>query len=171
MEEPGVVLDKLLKHIESEVYSNCGLEISHIEVEQESKEYQACRFKLNELNIVCRKAKITPKKSGQFVTFWKRNGSGPIEPFSDTDKIDFYVVNIQTEKEIGQFVFPKSILIKKGILTTDKKEGKRAFRVYPSWDIVTSKQAKQSQKWQLSYFYEINEKTDFRKVKELFSGK
>jgi hypothetical protein len=105
---------------------------------------------------------------GQFVTFWKRNGNGIIEPLEEADRIDFYAVSVRTEKEFGQFVFPKSVLIKKGIIATAKKEGKRAFRVYPNWDIAKNKQAERTQKWQLDYFYEINDSTDFKKVAELY---
>ena len=154
--------------IKTKIYDKSALEISDFRDEQESKEYDACRYKINELNIISRKAKTTPKKIGQFVTFWKRNGNGPIEPFCETDQIDFYVVNVRTENEFGQFVFPKSVLIKKGIITTSKKEGKRAFRVYPDWDTTKSNQAKRTQKWQLKYFYQINDSTDLNKVAELY---
>lgn len=160
-----------LNQIKTEIYDKCELEISDFNTEPESKEYEACRFKLNRLNIVSRNAKITPKKVGQFVTFWKRNENGPIEPFFETDPINFYVVNVRTENKFGQFVFPKSVLVKKGIISTGKKEGKRAFRVYPNWDIAKNKQSEQTQKWQLNYFYEINDSTDFSKVAELYKNK
>jgi len=142
--------------------------MSDFKLEPESREYDACQFVLGGRNIVSRNAKITPKKVGQFVTFWKRNGNGPIEPFEETDPIDFFVVNVRTETEFGQFVFPKAVLIKKGIISAEHKEGKRAFRVYPIWDIAKSKQAERTQKWQLSYFYEINNSTDLYKVAELY---
>ena len=164
-------MDKNLDQIKMEIYDKCSLKISNFKTETESKEYDACRFELNELNVLSRNAKITPKKVGQFVTFWKRNENGPIEPFDENDQIDFYAVNVRTENEFGQFVFPKSVLIKKGIISTEKKEGKRAFRVYPNWDIVTSKQAERTQKWQLNYFYQINSSTDLQKVTELYHGK
>jgi len=157
-----------LNQIKTEVYEKSGLKISDFQTETESKEYDACRFELNGRKIISRNSKITPKKVGQFVTFWKRNGNGPIEPFDENDQIDFYAVNVRTENEFGQFVFPKSVLIKKGIISTDKKEGKRAFRVYPNWDIAKNKQADRTQKWQLEYFYEINNSTDFKKVAELY---
>ena len=156
------------KQIKLKIYDKCGFEISDYRTEFESKEYQACRYQLNGLNIISRNAKITPKKLGQFVTFWKRNKKGTIEPFHETDAIDFYIVNLQKEKKSGQFVFPKSVLIKKGIISTNNKEGKRAFRVYSSWDKPVNKQAKRSQEWQLDYFYEINESTEFDKVAELY---
>ena len=112
--------------------------------------------------------KITPKKVGQFVTFWKRNGNEPIEPLNEADKIDFYVVNVRAEIKFGQFVFPKSILIKKGIVSTDKKEGKRGFRVYPLWNITGNKQATKTQKWQLNYFLQVDSFTDLKRAKELY---
>ena len=80
------------------------------------------------------------------MTFWKRNGDGPIEPLNETDQIDFNTVNVRTENELGQFVFPKSVLIKKGIISAERKEGKRAFRVYPNWDTAKNKQAERTQK-------------------------
>lgn len=157
-----------LSEIKTAIYDQCSLNISNFQFEEESKEYEACNFKLNNLTIISRTAKITPKKIGQFVTFWKRNQHGIIEPFEETDNIDFYVVNIRFENKFGQFVFPKSILIKKGIISTDKKEGKRAFRVYPNWDIPTNKQAEKTQKWQLNYFYEITNSIDLSKIKKLY---
>lgn len=141
--------------IPPEVYNPLNLAISNLQIDAESKEYDACRYQLNGFKIISRTAKRTPKKVGQFVTFWKRNAAGPIEPFEENDEFDFFVVNVHCEEKSGQFVFPKSILIQKGIISTDKKEGKRAFRVYPSWDVVESKQGTQSQKWQLEYFEEI----------------
>lgn len=159
-----------LDQIKTEVYDKCSLIISEYKPEPESKEYGACRFDLGGRKIIYRNAKITPKKSGQFVTFWKRNENGPIEPFFETDQIDFYVVNVRTENKFGQFVFPKSVLIKKGIISTKKREGKRAFRVYPSWDKTNNKQAERTQKWQLNYFYKINDSTDLNKVSELYKN-
>lgn len=147
-----------------------ALIITDFFLETESKEYAACRFKLNELSILCKNAKITPKKIGHFVTFWKGSEDGPIEPFHATDQFDYFVINVQKDKELGQFVFPKSILLNKGIISTEKKEGKRAFRVYPNWDTTKSKQAERTQKWQLEYFYliNLNDITDFRKITKLY---
>lgn len=157
--------------VQNEVYDKCSLQISDYNTEPESKEYHACQFKLNGMGIISRTAKITPKKIGQFVTFWKRNRNGTIEPFYKSDSFDFYVVNVRNENLYGQFVFPKSELIKKGIISTDKKEGKRAIRVYPSWDNPKSKQAEITQKWQLNYFYEIKNSTDLKRVTALYNQK
>lgn len=164
-------IDSLLNQIDTKVYQKCGLEILDFTPELESKEYAASRYKINDLHIASRNAKITPKKIGQFVTFWKRKGKGQIEPFNEKDQIECFVVNVRTENELGQFVFPKSALIKKGIISTTKKEGKRAFRVYPKWDIPKNKQSAQTQKWQLDYFYQIDDSVDFNMVTELYKNK
>jgi hypothetical protein len=132
--------------------------------ELEGTEYDACQFELNGIKIINRSFKITQKKVGQFVTFWKRNKKGITEPFNKTYRIDFYVINVKTENNFGQFVFPKSELINKGIISTENKDGKRGFRVYPKWDNAQNKQAKKTQEWQLKYFYEINNLTDLRFV-------
>ncbi|PKD16185.1 MepB family protein [Salegentibacter salinarum] len=162
-------MDDNLNRIKTEIYEKCGFKISDFLLETESKEYEACRFDLNGRKIISRNAKITPKKVGQFVTFWKRNGNGPIEPFKENDQFDFFTVNVKSENELGQFVFPKSVLMKKGIISTEKKEGKRAIRVYPSWVNANNKQAERTQKWQLNYFYEITYPTDFKKVVGLYN--
>ena len=161
-------MDDTLTKIKMRVYDKCEFELSKFIVEKEGKQYGACRFELDGLSIISRNAKTTPKKVGQFVTFWKRMDNGPIEPYSDADHIDFYVVNVRTEDRFGQFVFPKSVLIKRGIISTYKKEGKRAFRVYPNWDVTSNKQAVQTQKWQQNHFYEINNSLDINAVVQLF---
>ena len=158
------------KSIISLVYGKCDFEISKLIIDKESQEYEGCEFKLNEKNIIFRSAKITPKKVGQFVTFWIRNKEGITEPFSEDNVIDYYVINVQTENRVGQFVFPKSVLIEKEIISTLIKDGKRGFRVYPIWDKTISKQAIATQKWQLNYFFEVNENLDFNFVKKLYSN-
>ena len=157
-------MDKII----TEIYRKCGLQISDFTTEAESKEYNACQFQIDGRIVLCRTAKITPKKVGQFVTFWNRNTKGITQPFSEKDNFHFYVINVNKENRIGQFVFPKAVLIAKGIVSTEKKDGKRGFRVYPIWDTPTNKQAEKTQLWQLDYFFELNSTTDFKKVAELY---
>ena len=164
-------MDNILNQIKTEIYDKCSLKISDFTIEPESKEYNAYQFKLNGLNIRSRNAKITPKKVGQFVTFWKRNANGTIEPFNEHDQVDFFTVNVQTENKFGQFVFPKSVLIERAIISTQNKDGKRGFRVYPKWDIAKNKQAERTQKWQLNYFYQIDSTTDLNEVTKLYDAK
>lgn len=126
-------------------------------------------FTLNQKAICYRKSKITPTKTGQFVTVYKRLQTGIIAPFDVTDSIDFVIISVLKNGLFGQFIFPKAVLLAKGIFSTSSKEGKRALRVYPPWDQTTSKQAKQTQLWQLAYFYEITANTDYSAVKKLVS--
>ena len=148
-------MNSILVETKNLLFDKCDFEVLNLEIEKESSEYCAHRFEINNKKIVFRQAKITPTKIGQFVTIWKRNvEKNVIEPFEDSDQIDLFVINVQTDLQFGQFVFPKSILIEKGIVT-NKKEGKRAIRVYPSWDLTENKQAQKTQKWQLDYFIEI----------------
>lgn len=160
----GIPKDLIL--IQEILFRNYNFKITQPILEAESSEYGACTFVLNNLNILFRTAKITPTKTGQFVTLWKRINQGPIQPFDSTDPIDLFIVSVRTDNHFGMFIFPKSILITKEIVT-DKKEGKRAIRVYPPWDITTSKQAQKTQKWQLDYFLEIqqNPEGDFDQAK------
>ncbi|MUH35480.1 MepB family protein [Zobellia amurskyensis] len=155
---------KELELIFNKVYHFSNLTISNFKLEQESKEYSACKFKLGANTIICRNAKITPKKVGQFVTFWKRIENGPISPFEEQDAFDYFIINVCKGDLLGQFVIPKEVLVKKGIISTQKKEGKRGFRVYPPWDKVTSKQATMTQKWQLLYFHEAKNQPDLHKI-------
>jgi hypothetical protein len=157
-----------LLEVKKNVYDKVGFVISDLVLEAESKDYQACRFELNGRKIICRSAKITPKKVGYFVTFWKRKKGEVIEPFNENDIFDFYIINLRTGTDFGQFVIPKAELIKRGIISTSEKEGKRGFRVYAPSDIVTSKQAEKTQKWQRNYFLKIDKNLDFDKFSKLY---
>ncbi|MDA6069370.1 MepB family protein [Flavobacterium sp. AC] len=150
------------------IYDCCDYEVSQPKPEAESADYDAYTFYLNGKHICYRMSKITPTKTGQFVTLWKRNKTGIIEPFDFSDAIDFVIISVRKDDLFGQFIFPKSILLEKGIFSTATKEGKRATRVYPPWDETTSKQAQKTQQWQLDYFYTINPDPDLNKFKVLF---
>jgi len=154
-------MNELLSKINQTLFFPNKVTINNLTEEKESTAYDACRFEINGLKIISRNAKITPKKSGQFVTCWKRSEQGITQPFQDTDSVDLLVINVQSDQRLGQFVFPKSILIEKGIISSTTKGGKRGLRVYPSWDDPTSKQAIQTQKWQLQYFINLSDHTDY----------
>jgi hypothetical protein len=161
-------LNRNLIEVKSKIYNKLSFDISKVNNELEGTEYDACQFELNGIKIIARSSKITPKKVGQFVTFWKRNQNGETEPYSKNDQFDFYVINAKSADRFGQFVFPKSELSNKGYITSEKKDGKRGFRVYPNWDKNLNKQAEKTQKWQLDYFYEIDDSIDFKKVVDLY---
>ncbi|KIA86153.1 MepB family protein [Flavobacterium sp. AED] len=168
---PTTAIPNTLLESKTLVFDPCDFELTNPIPEKESKEYGAYQFELNASKILFRVAKTTPTKVGQFVTVWKRIAKGPIQPFDLSDDIDLFIINTRSGDHFGQFVFPKSVLIQHGILTTDLKEGKRAIRVYPPWDTTTNKQAQKTQKWQLDYFLEIplDKNIDLNRAKSLYS--
>ncbi len=155
--------------IDKYIFKPCELELTNLEKELESQEYFAHTFRLNHKNIKFRTAKITPTKTGQFVTIWKRNEKGITEPFNILDEIDFYIIATKKETKFGVFIFSKAILDENKILSNKTRNGKRGIRVYPTWDLVTNKQAQKTQLWQTKYFLEIseNEQIDLKKIKIL----
>lgn len=157
-------------YITKSVFEKLDLKLSDIEADSECEAYSGLNFQLNERTVKFRKAKVTPKKTGQFVTLWKRNSSGQTEPFSITEPVDFYIIAAENDQNRGFFLFPKSVLGEKGILTGNGKEGKRGFRVYPAWDIPENKQAEKTKNWQNSFFIDLSsdEKTGVEKFRKLF---
>lgn len=160
-----------LKAAKELVYDKCGFDLTGPKLNSESVEYGACSFRLNGKTIEHRVSKITPTKAGQFVTIWKRNKDGITEPFDISDNIDFIIITSKRGDNFGQFIFPKSVLADKGIITRNDKEGKRGIRVYPPWDITTNKQAEETQRWQTEYFLTIknDHTTDLELAKALIS--
>jgi hypothetical protein len=158
--------------IKKEVYDKCGLVCTTPVPESESADYGATTFSINGNTVRYRVAKITPTKTGQFVTLWKRREDGIIAPYHVSDAIAFFIVSVRYNNHLGQFIFPKSVLHANGILSDDCKEGKRAIRVYPPWDNTNSKQAQKTQLWQTAYFFEIpiGSTTDFDRVKNFFAA-
>lgn len=145
---------EVTRQIENLILSINGSEISNITKDEECEEYAGCSFQMNSRNIKFRKAKITPKKSGQFVTLWKRNNKNQTEPFNLNDDFDFYMIATQQHHRFGFFLFSKDVLSKWKILTTGNKQGKRGFRVYSNWDIPESKQAEMTKNWQSQHFFD-----------------
>jgi hypothetical protein len=153
------------------VYDLSKFQCSQPTIEVQNAEYGAYVFKLNALLIRFRVAKITPTKVGQFVTLWERIGDGAIQPYDISDPVDLFVISTRQGNKFGQFVFSKSVLCDKGILSSKGKGGKRAIRVYPPWDKPTSSQAQKTQAWQLEYFLEIplNISIDYVRAGMLYS--
>src|SRR6478609_451226 len=103
------------------LYHPCGFDCSAPQAEIESIEYGAAEFRVNGKSVKYRVAKITPTKTGLFVAIWKRNTSGETAPYDLSDDIDLLVISTRKDEHFGQFVFPKSILIDKGIITGNKE--------------------------------------------------
>jgi len=143
----------------------------------ESSKYEGLVFSINDQSIVFRKAKVTPDRPGAFLAVWKRPPSAKEnKPISlQSNDLDYLFVQVEessnitsTDKAIsspksGMFIFPVSLLVKKGIVSTQTSKGKTGFRVFPPWSQdrgvvgtkVFSESGKKTQRWQLPYFVDI----------------
>lgn len=187
--------NKLKSTIEN-LYHPMGIKIDQIntDVDPKGKQYGACTFTLNNKLVVYRVAKTTQDRPGQFVTLWKRpNPTDNITPLELKDNIQFVIVHVDSNdlsnnRYSGQFIFPVEILVAKGIISSEKKKGKLAIRVFPPWSELISNEyieeknrllvqlkktqkmstsAKKTQQWQIQYFIPTNADGSTRAIKLL----
>ena len=145
----------------------------------ESSKYEALNFSINDMSIVYRKGKVTSDRPGAFLAVWKRptsedvNGNKPI-PLTSSE-LDYLFIQVESHSNIleeleprtkcGMFIFPVSLLIEKGIVSSLKSKGKTGFRVFPPWSEdrgivgtkVFSESGKKTKRWQIPFFLEIDE--------------
>ena len=162
-----------LSQLEALFLKSNQLHISKIEQDLTCIDYLGHDFKIGAASVKFRKAKLTPKKNGLFVTLWKRNTAGTTAPFSVEDLFDFYIISAEEAGQRGFYLFPKAALAKHKILTRNDNEGKRGFRIYPTWCVVQSKQAEQTQRWQNAYFINSTNPTSpqFDKFEQILTSK
>lgn len=146
-----------LRAAKSSVYDPGGFTCSQPVPEPESADYAAHRFTLDGRAVAFRAARTTPAKAGQFVTLWQRSAEGPIRPYDADDGFDLVVIGSRDEGRSGQFVFPLDVLCERGIVSRNGVGGKRGFRVYPPGAVTTGRQARATQKWQVTYHLDIGE--------------
>ncbi|HCZ2602926.1 TPA: MepB family protein [Staphylococcus aureus] len=139
----------LLKYIFSE-----ESEVKDLTEEKYNQDYEALTFSFKEETYQSRLAKKTPTKAGYFVTCWTKDENNYNQPYSKEAFADYLMIIVIDEELSGYFLFPRELLIEKGILTTFEHKGKMAFRVYPKWCNQLNKRAEQTQKWQCKYFFE-----------------
>ena len=152
------------------VFKSCNQIITDLEPEAGSQEYGAHRFKLNDKKIIFRVAKITPTKTGQFVSIWKRNEQGITAPFNHKDEVDFLLIVTKKTAQLGLFVFPKKVLLEHRIISNETLGGKRGMRIYPTWDSTVNPASQKTQAWQTRYFLDLSDaqNIDFIRMKNLF---
>ncbi|MGE6415591.1 MepB family protein [Planococcus kocurii] len=164
---------KVLAYVNKMIYEPNKFILKSIQEEQQNAKYGAGTFQLSFNTVRFRVAKITPTKIGQFVAFWEKDKNNKNQPYSYEEAPELLVITtFKGEYEFGQFIFPKEILFNQNILRSESSKGKMAVRVYPSWDIPTSKQAMETQKWQLPYFVDMSNpnKLPTEKMVELYSS-
>ncbi len=158
-------IPELLLAAIDEIYLPSGIRITKSPVlEKENTAYAACALQVNRRNVLFRIGKITPKKIGHFVAVYTRV-QGIIVPLDAlVNHVDFLVVDVSDmqEKNRGQFIFPKKVLVEKGIFSEglslanrmQRLRGKLSFRVFAPWEDVVS-HAKKTQNWQQAFFFPI----------------
>lgn len=120
--------------------------------EEQNGEYGGMLIKSKGIEYRIRIGKKTAKKVGQFITIWEKDENGKNTAYAYNDFPEYLVVFCQQADFLGKFVFPKNVLLEKGVLKTETEKGKMALRIYPRWEVPTSKQAQKTQNWQLVYF-------------------
>ena len=166
----------------TKAFISAGYEITKsvkLDAVPESSKYEGLVFSLDDNSIIYRKGKVTPDRPGAFLAIWKRppldKGNKPI-PLQSID-LDYLLIQVESHSTIstneesvnnskcGMFIFPVSLLIEKGIVSSSTSKGKTGFRVFPPWSQdrgvigtkVFSDSGKKTQRWQLPYFLEIDE--------------
>lgn len=146
-----------IEKLDNLIFKTLNYHLSEIDPDKESEEYIGFNFRINCIKIKFRKSKLTPKKIGQFVTFWKRDQDKKTVPFDVNDDFDFYIILMEENENAGIFIFSKSILEKQDLISSQLKTGKRGFRVYSDWQFPISKQAEKTKLWQTRYFINFSD--------------
>lgn len=120
--------------------------------EEQNGDYEAGVVALGSEIWRIRTARVTPKKPGAFVAVWKRNSDGETCPFESDEHIEGLLVFVREDEQFGVFQFSSAQLANLGISRSDTRDGKRGFRVYPSWSTGLNRQATLTQKLQSSAF-------------------
>lgn len=142
--------------------------IETLQVEVQNNDYEAVTFSIGKQTFRSRRAKKTPKKSGYFVVFWEKDGNNQNQPYESIAAPDKLVITVFDQEKIGQFIFPKEILLKKRILSQGEIKGKMAMRVYPNWVEELNKTAAATQKWQREFFVDLTDRFDSKRLDALY---
>ena len=66
-----------LSKIDTIIFGTLKLNMIELSIEKECLDYSGYNFKVKNFKMKFRKAKITPKKVGQFVTLWEKKCTKP----------------------------------------------------------------------------------------------
>jgi hypothetical protein len=90
-------------------------------------------------------------------------------PFDSTNDIDYIIIQSTFNEQTGQFILPKSVLIKQDYMSRNGVSKKRAMRVYPPWEKPKSAQALKTQAWQIPYWTDIAPVVDSKHLHNLIN--
>lgn len=139
-----------------------------LQIEEQNIDYEGATFCLNQRVYRTRLAKLTPKKKGYFVAAWEKDANGTNQAYQYEDSPNKLIVSVIDGEKCGQFIFPKSVLLAKGILKTATQKGKMAFRVYPNWVSDLNATATKTQAWQSDYFIDGSNGFEAEKLKVMY---
>ncbi len=157
--------ESLIRDIMNEVGS---VENFDLKREVQNSEYEGLLIIINKHVYRSRLAKLTPKKKGYFVAFWEKDTKGINQAYSYENSPEKLIVSVIDNERRGQFIFPKKVLHKYGILKSSKQKGKMAIRVYPSWVTELNTNAARTQTWQVEYFIDLSNNFELEKLKTLY---
>ena len=139
-----------------------------LQIEEQNIDYEGAVFRPNQRAYRTRLAKLTPKKKGYFVAAWEKDANGTNQAYQYEDSPNKLIVSVIDGEKCGQFIFPKSVLLAKGILKTATQKGKMAFRVYPNWVSDLNATATKTQAWQSDYFIDGSNGFEAEKLKVMY---
>lgn len=139
-----------------------------LQIEEQNIDYEGAVFSLNQRAYRTRLAKLTPKKKGYFVAAWEKDANGTNQAYQYEDSPNKLIVSVIDGEKCGQFIFPKSVLLAKGILKNATQKGKMAFRVYPNWVSDLNVTAKKTQSWQSDYFIDLSKGFEAEKLEVMY---
>ena len=145
-----------------------NLTIQKITVEPQNAAYEGTCLEIDGHHYRSRLAKLTAKKKGYFVVFWEKDANNQNQPYDFASSPDKLIISVIDGHQKGQFIFPKSVLLAKGILSGPHAAGKMASRVYPSWVKDLNLSAQKTQKWQAPYFIDLSLKVDRHALNNLY---
>lgn len=131
--------------------------VKNLKEEPQNEAYEGCLFSIDACTFRSRLAKKTPKKKGYFVVFWEKDVKNKNQAYAVEKSPDIMVITIIDGDKCGQFLFPKEVLRKQGILRNGESKGKMGVRVYPIWETDLNPSALKTQKWQIPYFIAFNQ--------------
>lgn len=135
-----------------DMWTAAGIPWADVAPEPASAGYGAHTLTLAGRRAIFRIAKTTPTKAGQFVTLWRRSAEGPIRPYDTNDGVALFAIQAGSGAGLGMFVFPLSVLARRGVVSDGGRGGKRAMRVYTPDVEPASAQARRTQAWQCEHF-------------------
>lgn len=124
--------------------------------EEQSSDYESGTVKIGSDTWRIRTARVTPKKPGAFVAVWKREAHGETRPFKREEYSAGLMVFVREAEKFGVFRFSTAQLAALGVLRSGDQEGKRGFRVYPSWSTGLNRQAAVTQRRQSPAFHRLD---------------